>query len=267
MADPRPRGRAGRPQQRTALVTGASAGIGREFARQLAATGYRVIAVARDPDRLRLLTDELGPDHEHLAADLATALGRQQVADVLANQRVHLLVNNAGTAVTGAFAAVPLPRTLAMMHLNCEALVTLAHLFLSQAEPGDALLNVSSTLAFAPVPNLSVYSATKAFVTSFSESLWYEHKDRGVYVMGLCPGMTATESQPHTGEDVPAGLVQTPEQVVAAALTALRHRKRPTVISGRKNALFATAARNLPRRVVLSMLGNDRKPSHEAHLH
>ncbi|WP_406304830.1 SDR family NAD(P)-dependent oxidoreductase [Streptomyces sp. NBC_00885] len=80
MADPRPQRRAGRPrpQQRTALVTGASAGIGREFARQLAATGYRVIAVARDPDRLRLLTDELGPDHEHLAADLATALGRQQ---------------------------------------------------------------------------------------------------------------------------------------------------------------------------------------------
>lgn len=93
-----------------------------------------------------------------------------------------------------------------MMHLNCEALVTLAHLFLSQPEPGDALLNVSSTLAFAPVPNLSVYSATKAFVTSFSESLWYEHKDRGVYVMGLCPGMTATESQPHTGEDVPMRL-------------------------------------------------------------
>ncbi|MFG3253745.1 SDR family NAD(P)-dependent oxidoreductase [Streptomyces sp. NPDC048172] len=238
----------------TALVTGASAGIGREFARQLAGQGHRVIAVARDTDRLRSLTDALGPGHTPVAADLTTPEGRQRVTDVLDGERVHLLVNNAGAAVPGAFGTAPLPHTLAMLHLNCEALVTLAHRFVARAEPGDSLLNVSSTLAFAPMPNLSVYAATKAFVTSFSESLWHEHKDRGVYVMGLCPGMTATESQPHTGDDVPAGLVQTPERVVRTALAALRRRKHPTVISGRRNTLFAAAARTLPRRTVLHML-------------
>jgi uncharacterized protein len=161
----------------TALATGASAGIGREFARQLAARGYRVIAVARDTDRLRSLIDELGPGHTHVSADLTTAAGRRQVADLLDGQRrVDLLVNNAGTAAPGAFITVPLPRVLATMHLNCEALVTLAHQFLFRAQPGDSLLNVSSTPAFAPMPKLSVYAATKAFVTSFSESLRHEQR-------------------------------------------------------------------------------------------
>ncbi|MFE2262121.1 SDR family NAD(P)-dependent oxidoreductase [Streptomyces griseosporeus] len=241
-------------RRRTALVTGAGAGIGRAFARRLAADGHRVIAVARGADRLRSLMDELGPGHAYVAADLTIADGRRKTVDVLARERVHLLVNNAGTAVTGPFATVPLAATLSMTELNCDALVTLAHHFLARAEPGDALLNVSSTLAFAPKPDLAVYSATKAFVTSFSEALWYEHKDRGVHVMGLCPGMTATASQPHNGPDIPAGLVQTPEQVVTAALTALRRRSRPTVVSGWKNALFVTAARLLPRRVLLGML-------------
>jgi uncharacterized protein len=78
--------------------------------------------------------------------------------------------------------------------------------------------------------------------------------------MGLCPGKTATDSQPHALGDVPAGMVQTPERVVRAALTALQRRKRPTIISGRRNALFATAARCLPRKAVLGMLGGDRSP-------
>ncbi|MFE6664379.1 SDR family NAD(P)-dependent oxidoreductase [Streptomyces sp. NPDC057697] len=240
----------------TALVTGAGAGIGREFARQLAARGHQVIAVARSEDGLRSLTDELGPDHSHIAADLTTPDGLRKVTGALdGHRRVQLLVNNAGTTVPGPFATVPLHRTLAMMRLNCEALVTLAHRFLARAEPGDSLLNVSSTLAFAPMPDLSVYAATKAFVTSFSESLWHEHKDRGIYVMGLCPGMTATESQPHSDGDSRSVPVQSPERVVRTALTALHRRRRPTVISGRRNTLFAAATRSLPRRTVLKMLG------------
>ncbi|WP_431683475.1 SDR family NAD(P)-dependent oxidoreductase [Kitasatospora sp. KL5] len=234
-------------------MTGASSGIGREFARRLAADGHRVIAVARREDRLRSLLAELGPGHSRLAADLATEPGRQQVAEVLAHQRVHLLVNNAGTAVEGCFAEVPLARALETVRLNCDALLALAHAFLARARSGDALLNVASTLAFAPAPGLAVYSATKAFVASLSEALWAEHKDRGVHVMGLCPGPTATESQPH--HDTPAVLVRTPEQVVAAALDALRRRNRPTVVPGAANRLFTAAARTLPRRSVLTVLG------------
>ncbi|MFG3009561.1 SDR family NAD(P)-dependent oxidoreductase [Streptomyces cinerochromogenes] len=250
---PYPMDRSPQPH-RTAVVTGASAGIGREFARRLAATGYRVIAVARHEDRLRALTDEIGPGHGYVTADLTTAAGRQQVADLFTRERVHLLVNNAGIAVTGRFATVPLERTLEMMRLNCDALVTLAHAFLARARPGDTLLNVSSTLAYAPTPELGAYSATKAFVTSFSEALWAEHIKSGVHVLSLCPGMTATESQPHP--DVPAALVQTPQQVVGAALQALHRRNRPTVVSGTGNKLFAVAARALPRRVLLTALGH-----------
>ncbi|GAA3226717.1 MULTISPECIES: SDR family NAD(P)-dependent oxidoreductase [unclassified Streptomyces] len=244
----------GTEHRRTALVTGASAGIGREFARRLAADGHRVIAVARDPGRLGALRNELGPGHICLEADLTTADGRQRVLEVLGREKVHLLVNNAGTAVAGPFTGVPLDDALATTRLNCDALLVLAHRFLTEAEPGDALLNVSSTLAFAPMPDLAVYSATKAFVTALSEALWYEHKDRGVYVLGLCPGVTATESRPQTGDDTPAALVQTPGQVVTAALTALRNRSRPTVASGWKNALFVTTARVLPRRARLALL-------------
>ncbi|MEV7614230.1 SDR family NAD(P)-dependent oxidoreductase [Streptomyces sp. NPDC089799] len=236
----------------TALVTGATAGIGREFARRLAADGHRIIAVARNEDRLRALTSELGPAHTYVAADLAAPEGLARTTRTLAERRVHLLVNNAGTATGGPFADRPLDRTEEMLRLNVHAPVALAHAFLARARPGDALLNVSSTLAYAPLPGLGVYSATKAFVASFSEALWAEHKDSGVYVLGLCPGMTATESQPHT--DAPAALVQTPAEVVTTALAALRRRARPTVVPGTGNRILATLVRALPRRTVLAAL-------------
>ncbi|MFI9332351.1 SDR family NAD(P)-dependent oxidoreductase [Kitasatospora sp. NPDC052868] len=254
MAEASPPGAGDPPPPRTALVTGASTGIGRAFARRLAAEGFHVIAVARREDRLRALTEELGPGHEYLVADLATAVGRERTAEVFASRRVHLLVNNAGAAAEGGFTDVPLARALEAMHLNCDALVALAHAFLAAARPGDALLNMSSTLAFAPAPGLGVYSATKAFVTSLSESLWAEQRAAGVYVLGLCPGMTATESQPH--RDVPGWLVQTPERVVDAALAALHRRRRPTVVTGRSARILAAAARLLPRRTALAALGH-----------
>ncbi|MFB7591917.1 SDR family NAD(P)-dependent oxidoreductase [Streptomyces sp. NPDC056169] len=248
-ATPRPSDTAHRP---TALVTGASAGIGRAFAHHLAASGHRVIAVARNEERLQALMAELGPGHDHLAADLGDPDGLHKAAQLLADRRVHLLVNNVGTATTGPFATTPLTHAHEMLRLNCEALVTLSHAFLAQARPGDALLNVSSTLAHTPLPDLAVYSATKAFVTAFSEALWSEHRASGIHVLALCPGMTATESQSH--DDAPAALVQTPEQVVATALRALRRRSRPTVVPGTANRLLLVAARTLPRHRILTAL-------------
>ncbi len=243
-----------------ALVTGASEGIGRAVARALAADGYTVTGIARDEARLRAVIDGLGEGgHSALVADLATEDGLGRVVHGVQQGRFDVLVNNAGTASSGPFVDVPLERATAMMNLNCHALLTLAHAFLTGAQPGGALVNVSSTLAFAPMANLSVYSATKAFVTSFSESLWHEHKARGIYVMGLCPGMTSTRSQPHSGADVPAGLVQSPEQVAATALAALHRRKQPTVICGTKNTLFAAVARALPRRAALRILTPERQ--------
>jgi short-subunit dehydrogenase len=137
--------------------------------------------------------------------------------------------------------------------------VRLSHAFLAQAQRGDALINVSSTLAFLPMATFAAYSATKAFVTAFSEALWYEQKERGVYVMGLCPGLTSSDFQVNAGgrvEDLPRNLIETPEQVVATALRSLRERKDPTVISGAKNAIFAQLmTRLMPRKTAVNIMG------------
>ncbi|MGW1775968.1 SDR family NAD(P)-dependent oxidoreductase [Streptomyces sp. NPDC002104] len=268
---------------RTALVTGASSGIGRAFARELAAAGWTVTAVSRDEDRLGALVAELGgPGHRHLAADLSTPEGQELVAAELRRRPVDLLVNSAGTAHHGPFAGSDPRDAQAATRLGCEAVVTLAHAFLSGARHGDALVNVSSTLGSAPSPGLAVYSAGKAFVTAFSEALWHEQRPRGVHVMALCPGPTAaepgprpeTEPGPEPGptspaptapappappvrrhQDAPAALVQSPEAVVRAALRALDRRStRPTVVPGRANSLFVLAARLLPRRALLAVL-------------
>ncbi|WP_331762558.1 SDR family NAD(P)-dependent oxidoreductase (plasmid) [Streptomyces sp. NBC_01420] len=242
-----------------ALVTGASAGIGRAFAQRLAADGYRVIAVARDSGRLEALTTRLGPGHDRLAADLATEDGVRRTAELITRTRVRLLVNNAGTATAGSFTATPPDRAQEMLDLNCRAVTVLSHTFLARARPGDALLNVSSTLGWTPKPDLAVYSATKAYTTALTEALWTAHRGSGIRVLALCPGMTATASQRH--EDAPAALVRTPEQVVTAALRALREDDAPTTVPGRTDRLLTLAMRLLPRRKALALLAGGDGPA------
>jgi uncharacterized protein len=244
-----------------ALVTGASDGIGRVFAQKLAKQGWTVTAVARTESRLKELVSELGEGHSFLVADLSSSAGQAKVVQAIEGKHFDLVVNNAGVGTLGKFTEVALDRQLAMMRLNCEALVTLSHAYLKTAKSGDALINVSSCLAFLPMPGIGLYSATKAFVTSFSESLWWEQKARGIYVMGLCPGITSTSFRKNAGGDGTitgrqSGPAQTPEQVVDRALKALRARKSPTVISGLSNAIFTGLTRFLPRRSTVNLLGS-----------
>lgn len=235
-----------------ALVTGASSGIGHAFAVSLAAEGYSVTAVARGVEGLEALMAELGEGHDHLVADLATDEGLRATMELLRGGGYTLLVNNAGTASHGDFAEQPLESALTTLDLNCRAVVALAHAFLGDAAPGSALVNVSSTLGHTPKPGTSVYSASKAFVTAFSETLWHEQKSRGIHVMALCPGVTATASQ--TATDVPTWLVQSPQQVVDSARKALSDSAGPVVLTSLANRMFTTALRLLPRRAALSIL-------------
>lgn len=242
------------------LVTGASGGIGRAFAEELARRGWQVTAVARREAQLDALLGTLkGDGHQRLAADLATVEGIDRVADEIQAGGYHLLINNAGVGTYGAFAETDLSRLLAMLRLNCEAITTLSHAYLAGARAGDALINVSSTLAFLPLPYSSLYSATKAFVTHLSECLWYEQKGRGVYVMGLCPGVTSTDFHTNAGGEAStapsAAISQRPEQVVAEALAALERRADPNVITGIVNQAGAFSSRLLPRTAVLAMMG------------
>jgi len=240
------------------MVTGASEGIGREFARQLAKHGFVITVVARNEERLKELCDELGDVHRYMVADLSKAREIAFVQSELKNNQYTLLVNNAGFGIYNEFVSTPLKEIYAMTALNMEALIGLSHDFLCNAQAGDALINVSSTLAFLPTPSACTYAATKAFVTSFSESLWYEQEKRGVYVMALCPGLTKSQFHERAGgkpENFSQAMAQTPEKLVKTALLALKKRSKPTVISGLLNNIFAVMTRLMTRKVIVGMMG------------
>jgi hypothetical protein len=244
---------------KSALVTGASEGIGNVFAKRLAGEGYAITAVARSEKKLQQLVAELGAGHSYVVADLTTEAGQNKIAKLISEKHFDLLINNAGKAAVGKFMEIPLNSHIDVLRLNCEALVRLSHAYLNSAKEGDALINVSSALAFMPMPMIGLYSATKAFVTSFSESLWFDQKSRGVYVMGLCPGMTTTNFNKNSGGgdlEAPKAMTQTPEELVTNALVALKARKKPTVISGFTNNLFAFISRFRSRKSVVSMMGD-----------
>ena len=182
----------------SALVTGASSGIGEELTRQLAAAGVPVVVVARRADRLAALAAELD-DIEVLVADLGTRDGQDVVAMRIADadRPVDLVVNNAGFGTSGAFHELDVERQTEEIELNVTALTRLSHAALATMVPRRRgwLLNVSSFASFQPAPRVAVYAATKAFVTSLSESLHEEAKASGVVVTALCPGLIRTEFQ------------------------------------------------------------------------
>lgn len=241
-----------------AMVTGASEGIGHELAKKLSQNGYFVTGVARSEAKLKELVKELGTGHDYVVADLATDAGQDKITQALKAKRYDLLVNNAGVGVLGEFAATNVEKQAAMVNLNCMAVVKLSHAFLKGAQSGDTLINVSSTLAFTPMPGMGLYCATKSFVTALTECLWFENKKRGVYVFGLHPGITTTNFQVNAGgrvEDLPKGLAQTTTEVADVVLDALKSRARPTVISGYKNKLFAGMFRFMPRKSMVTMTG------------
>ena len=250
------------PTQRRALVTGASSGIGEAFAHRLAGRGYAVTVVARREERLRDLVDTLsGQGHSVIVADLGTEAGIANVEQALANQRCQLLVNNAGYSVLKPFAGSTLAEQRAILDVNCGAVVCLSHAFLAQAESGDALINVASVVSTLPTPAQPMYSGSKAFLTSFSECLWEEQRERGVYVMALCPGVTRTEfistatGGEADGDSIPGALVQTSDEVVLEALHALDKRKKPWIVTGRINRFMAAVfPRVLTRHRLLKVL-------------
>lgn len=246
---------------KTALITGASSGIGREFARQLAAQGWHIVAVARREARLKTLIAELGPgEHRYITADLANADGLATVADTLATGRFELLVNNAGYSVFEPFGESDINLQQNILAVNCAAVSRLAHAFISQSREGDALINLASIVSFMPTPAQAMYSASKAFVSALSECLWVEQQARGVYVMGLCPGITETEfiqgasGGDADGQTLPAALIQSSSAVIQEAMIALEKRKKCIVVTGRINRLLLLLPRFLSRHRLIKTL-------------
>ena len=243
------------------LITGASAGLGVEFAKQCAARGDEVILVARRKDRLNALAAELGKAHV-IAADLAKP---KAAADLLKEIRsrglwVRTLINNAGFGLRGRFDALPLPRQLEMIDLNIRSLTSLAFIMLDdmRAHGGGGILNVASTAAFQPGPNMAVYFATKAYVLSFTEALHEEWKDRGIKVSALCPGPTRTEFGDVAGIKSLGSferLSMDAAPVVAAGLKGLENNDA-VVIPGFTNKVGAWSTRLAPRSTVRKIAGS-----------
>lgn len=235
-----------------ALVTGASAGLGVDFARQLAPKGYRLVLVARRKERIEALAAELGHARA-VACDLSQpgAVATLMADLKAASETVSLLVNNAGFGLGGRFGDLDGARQRAMIDLNCGALVELVHAVLPdmRARKKGAILNVASTAAFQPGPGMAVYFATKAFVLSFSEALHEELKGEGIIVTALCPGPTATEFGQvagFSGNGALDKLAARSEDVVRAGLDAVAAR-RAVVIPGLMNKAGAQGHRLLPR--------------------
>jgi short-subunit dehydrogenase len=248
--------------RRKALVTGASAGIGEAFARALAAQHYDVVLVARRRERLEVLAKELAERHHVQARAEAIDLTEAEELDALvasvAVDPPDLLVNNAGFGTVGAFAELEAERELEQIQLNVVALVRLTRAALPNLlERGrGGIVNVSSLAGEGPGPFTATYAATKAFVTSFSQSLHEEVRGSGVVVQALLPGFTRTEFQEVAGVDpgmVPGFAWMRPEHVVRASLAALEAGEA-VCIPGAGNRLLgglqALAPRALTRRVL-----------------
>ena len=246
-----------------ALVTGASSGIGRGFAYQLARSGHDLVLVARRRDVLDALAAELTEAHgcrcEVIDADLATDAGDSRVEQRIGQGDIDLLVNNAGFGTVGEFAELPLARELEELDLNVRALVRLCHAALpAMYQRGQgAIINVASTGGFQPVPYMATYAGTKAFVLHFSESLHEEAARHGVTVTCLCPGPVKTGFQDAAELDVsrmPRVGWTTVDQVVAQALSAAR-RRRAIAIPGAINRATATSVRFVPRMATRKIAG------------
>lgn len=245
----------------TALITGASGGIGEEFAVQLAARGANLILVARRADRLEALRESFTARHPGIVIDIVTAdLARPGSGAELAarvdglDRRVDILINNAGIGLHGAFHTQDPEANAGAVQLNCGTLVDLTARYLPSMieRRHGVVINVASTAAFQPTPGMAVYGATKAFVLSFSEALWQENRKTGVRILALCPGATETEFFDRTGETFMTDGRQSVTEVVDTALVAL-DKSTPTVVSGLKNAILASGYRVAPRKLLLAV--------------
>ena len=251
-----------------AVITGASAGLGEEYALQLAPVSRHLVLIARRAGLLENLAQRIRAEFPKtavsvIAADLAEAAERSRMAAVLRDAGLHadLLVNNAGLGDYGEFATADWPRIEAMLRVNIEALTHLTHLLLPRMPHGGAVLNVSSLASLLPIPDFAVYAATKAYVTSFSEALRIELRERGIRVLAVCPGPVHTEFGTVARRDETMPGMPSREcfyiprqQVVAESLVALAH-NRARVYPGLKIAVAAVVISAIPIALMRIIMG------------
>jgi len=253
------------PFYKTALITGASSGIGEAFAHALAKEGSTLILVARSEDKLEKLAHQIRAKYQRrvevISADLSKKSPGANLAAEVAKRdlKVDLLINNAGFGTTGVFHKIDAVREQQLIALNCAAIVDLCHAFLPDMLDADmaGIINVASLAGFQPLPYMSVYAASKAFVLSFSQGLWAEYQKNGLRVLALCPGPVETGFFEATGvanlrKTVPNAMVMKPEAVVDGALKALRA-NQTIFVPGVQAKAVAWTSKLMPRRFMAQM--------------
>src|SRR3954452_3314420 len=255
----------------TALVTGASTGIGADLAECFASDGYDLVLVARTESALRQVADRLAAAYRVMAtpivADLQSIGGGTRLAAEIAGRgmSVDVVVNNAGYGVAGAFERSEGSAQLGMIDLNDRALVELTHIYWLRmlANRRGGVLNVASTAAFQPGPLMAIYYASKAFVLSFSEALWEEARDTGVKVSCLCPGPTVSKFRERAGTGKTrlsrAGTPMASMSVARMGYEAWQSKKR-VAITGMRNRVTASLVPYLPRTTLLRIVRNLQSP-------
>lgn len=250
-------------RKRTALITGATQGIGLEFCKLFAADGYNLVMVARDSERLDLLRHRFQEEYEIkvqiFARDLTEPSAPSAIFDALKIQNVivDVLVNNAGFGNFGLFTETDWETERNMIQLNITSLTQMTKLFLPDMLVLDSggIINVASTAAFMPGPLMAVYYATKAYVLSFSQALAEELKDTNITINTLCPGHTATEfsKREHMENSKPftpvSGIIQSAEEVAREGYRDFMH-KKPLTITGTMNKMMIQSLRFSPRKAV-----------------
>lgn len=250
------------PIKKTALITGASEGIGRALSAEFANAGYDLVLVARNEERLKSLATEceskFGARTTILPIDLSHPTSIEKIAEKLAENKISIdtLVNNAGFGVHGKFTDTPIEEELKLLHLQIQSVVALTKKVLPamvERKNGN-LLNVASVYSFSPVPQQAIYSASKAFMLSFSESIAHEVKAHGISVSIVCPGVTHTEFRKRANireKEKSSGM--TPKQVAQAALKGLNKKQR-IIVPGRVNQVFVGVVKHLPGQMATKLL-------------
>lgn len=257
----------------TALVTGASAGIGVDLAECFARDGYDLILTARSEGALQEVANRLSAAHgvkaHTIAQDLGAYGGGSALAAKIAEKglNVDVVVNNAGYGHAGALTSSDLQTQLGMINLNVRALVELTYLYWDRmlASKRGGVLNVASTAAFQPGPLMANYYASKAYVLSFSEAMWEEARGTGVKVSCLCPGPTVSKFRERAGTGKTrlaknAGAAMASAPVARAGYNAWKQ-NRAVIVTGGRNAFQAGLVKFIPRKTLLRMVRNIQSPA------
>ncbi|MBD1372316.1 SDR family oxidoreductase [Hazenella sp. IB182357] len=247
----------------TALITGASSGIGEAFARELAKQKYHLVLVARNTEKLNQIASELAKQYDISVHVITADLSQPHTASSIYQQteergiQVDFLINNAGFGTFGPFHTIDPKSDHDQVMVNVATLVDLVHLYLPAmvSRKQGQIINVASMAGFIPLPYMAVYGATKAFVISFSEALWSEYREYGIHILALCPGYTKTNffQTANVDASVPKKGLRTPEQVVQSALTALKKGK-DVVVDGKVNRSLWSLIKITPRKQITSLV-------------